>query len=100
MFNVYLPGSKVVLPREKPIPKEKPKSRWEKFREEKGLPARQKRSRMIFDPITNDWVPRYGTGSKKKIEEEHNWLMEDKASNGGVDPFTKKKQEKSMELAK
>jgi len=37
---VDLPSKKVVLPREKPAPKEKPKTKWEKFREEKGMPAR------------------------------------------------------------
>lgn len=33
---------------------------------------------MVYDEITKDWVPRYGMGSAKKIEEQHNWLMEDK----------------------
>lgn len=52
IFNVELPESKVILPREKPLPKEKQLSKWEKFRKEKGLPARKKRSRLVFDPIT------------------------------------------------
>jgi hypothetical protein len=95
IFNVWLPDAKIVLPREKPIPKPKSLTKWENFRLEKGLPARQKRSRMVFDPISNDWVPRFGPGSKKKIEEKHNWLMEDKGSKG-VDPFTQKRQEKKM----
>jgi hypothetical protein len=33
---------------------------------------------MVFDPITKDFVPRYGMGSIKKIEDEHNWAMEEK----------------------
>jgi len=57
----------IILPREKPCPVEKSKTKWEKFREEKGLPPRKKRSRLVFDEITNDWVPRWGTGSIKKI---------------------------------
>ena len=89
-FNVELPDSKVVIPREKHAPKPKLPTKWEAFRLEKGLPPRKKRSRVIFDPITKDWVPRYGPGSVKKIEEKHNWLMEGKGS-GGVDPFTKKR---------
>ena len=84
-FNVELPEPKVVLPREKHVPKPKPLSKWEKFRQEKGLPARQKRSRMVFDEITKDWVPRFGHGSVKKIEEKHNWLMEEKPGQGN--PF-------------
>ena len=43
---------------------------------------------MIYDPITKDFVPRFGMKSAKKIEEAHNWLMEDKEKYGGKDPFT------------
>ena len=39
-YTVTMPESKVVLPREKPAPVEKPKTKWEKFREERGMPAR------------------------------------------------------------
>jgi regulator of ribosome biosynthesis len=46
-----MPASTTVLPREKPAPKEAVKTKWEKFREEKGLPSRKKRSRLVFDPI-------------------------------------------------
>ena len=90
------------MPRAKPAPKEKPKTKWEKFREEKGLPARKKRSRLVFDPISNDWVPRWGPNSKKKIEAKHEWLLEDKPTNDatGVDPFTQKRQEKKLHLEK
>lgn len=95
-YNVSLPKPAVVLPREKSAPKEKVLTKWERFRLEKGMPARKKRSRMVFDPITEDWVPRHGTGSIKKIAERHNWLMEDKPKHetSGVDPFTYEKQEK------
>jgi regulator of ribosome biosynthesis len=94
IFNVELPDPKIILPREKPIPKPKPLSKWEKFRQEKGLPAKQKRSRMVYDEITKDWVPRFGHGSVKKIEEQHNWLMEDKPGQGN--PFEKRKEEKKL----
>ena len=50
-FTVTMPTSTTVLPREKPAPKESVKTKWEKFREEKGLPSRKKRSRLVFDPI-------------------------------------------------
>jgi regulator of ribosome biosynthesis len=90
LWSVELPEPKIVTPRQKPAPKEKPKTKWEKFREEKGLPTRKKRSRLVFDPITNDWVPRWGPNSKKKIEAKHEWLLEDKPKHieNGVDPFT------------
>ena len=63
-------------------------TKWEKFKKDKGLPTRKKRSRVIYDPITKDWVPRWGHKSAKNIEEAHNWVMDDKPSLGGVDPFT------------
>ena len=100
MFSVLLPPPRIVTPREKPIPKEKPMTKWEKFRLERGMTVRNKRSRLVFDEITNDWVPRWGHNSKKKIEESHNWLMLDKPSNEGTNPFTKLKQEKRMGLEK
>ena len=89
-WAVNMPGSQIVLPREKPIPKEKPKTKWEKFREEKGLPPREKRSRLVYDEISKDWVPRWGKGSIKKIEDKHNWLMEEKPKHkeAKTDPFT------------
>ncbi len=101
-YALDLPEPRIVVPRAKPAPKEKPKTKWEKFREEKGLPARKKRSRLVFDPISNDWVPRWGPNSKKKIEAKHDWLLEDKPSNEatGVDPFTQKRQEKKLQLEK
>lgn len=64
-YTVSLPEPKIVVPREKPIPKEKPLTKWEKFRLERGMPARQKRSRLVFDPVTNDWLPRWGHKSAK-----------------------------------
>ena len=97
-FAVTLPPSTYVLPREKPIPKPKPLTKWERFRLEKGIQAKDKRSRLVFDPITKDFVPRYGMGSIKKIEDKHNWLMEEKAKHvaAGMDPFTYQKNEKKL----
>ena len=101
-YSVDLPKNNLVLPREKPAPKDKAMTKWERFRLEKGMPARRKRSRMVFDPITKDWVPRHGAGSIKKIEDRANWLMEEKPKHreAGVDPFTYKKTEKKMKMEK
>ena len=38
-YSVNMPDPRIVLPREKPAPKEQLKSKWEKFREERGMPA-------------------------------------------------------------
>lgn len=96
-YSVEMPAPRVVLPREKPVPKEKEKTKWEKFREERGMPPRHKRSRLVFDPITKDWVPRWGKGSVKKIAEKMNFAMEEKPKHraAGMDPFTFAKAEKN-----
>lgn len=60
--TVNLPKPDTKLPRSKPIPKPKPLSKWEKYRIEKGLPAREKRSRMVYSEDAGDWVPRWGKG--------------------------------------
>ena len=51
-YSVLLPKPKILLPRHKPIPKPKPMTKWEKFRLEKGIPPKEKRSRMVFDETT------------------------------------------------
>ena len=66
------------MPRHRPLPKPKPMTKWEKFRIERGLPPRRKRGRMVFDPITNDWVPRWGAGSIKHIEASKDVVIEEK----------------------
>lgn len=43
--------------------------------------AKEKRSRMVYDPLTKDWVPRYGAGSVKKVAERFNWLQEETAKH-------------------
>lgn len=95
--TVKLPRPILNLPRSNAIPKPKPLTKWEKFKQEKGLTQR-KRSRMVYSEIAKDWVPRWGKGSAKKIEEEANWVMDDDGT--GENPFDKKRQEKNLVKAK
>lgn len=94
--TVIMPASRTTLPREKPCPVEEAKTKWEKFREERGLPPRKKRSRLVYDPIQKDWVPRWGKGSIKKLAEGDNWLMHEKPKHreAGMNPFDYAKAEK------
>lgn len=57
---------------------------------------------MVYDPMTDDFVPRYGMGSIKKIEEKYQWAMEEKPKHveSGLDPFTYKKNEKKLQKEK
>ncbi|KAJ2290170.1 Rhodanese- sulfurtransferase, partial [Coemansia sp. RSA 2706] len=74
--SVYamLPKVTSTLPREKPLPKVKPMTRWEKFAKLKGIDQRKK-SRMVFDENTDEWRPRFGY---KGVNNDglNQWLIE------------------------
>lgn len=95
--EVTLPEGQLRLPRYKEIPKEKQLTKWEKFRQEKGI-NKTKRSRMVFSDITQSYVPRWGKGSIKKIEDQVNWALEEKIP--GENPFDKKSKEKQLKKLK
>ena len=95
--ELTLPEAILSLPRSLPIPVAKPLTKWEKYKQEKGI-VQRKRSRMVYSEEVGDWVPRWGRGSVKKIQDQMNWVMEEKEP--GVNPFEQKSNEKQMAKAK
>ena len=95
--ELTLPEAIITLPRSLPIPVAKPLTKWEKYKQEKGI-VQRKRSRMVYSEEVGDWVPRWGRGSVKKIQNEMNWAMEEKEP--GVNPFEQKSNEKQLAKAK
>ena len=95
--ELTLPETIIALPRSLPIPIAKPATKWEKYIMEKGITQR-KRSRMVYSEEIGDWVPRWGKGSAKHIQDSMNWVMEEKEP--GVNPFEKKSTEKQIAQAK
>lgn len=95
--ELALPEAIITLPRALPIPVAKPLTKWEKYKQEKGI-VQRKRSRMIYSEEVGDWVPRWGRGSVKKIQDSMNWVMEEKEP--GVNPFEQKSNEKQLAKAK
>jgi regulator of ribosome biosynthesis len=95
--ELTLPEAIITLPRSLPIPVAKPLTKWEKYKQEKGITQR-KRSRMVYSEEVGDWVPRWGRGSVKKIQDSMNWAMEEKEP--GVNPFEQKSNEKQLAKAK
>jgi regulator of ribosome biosynthesis len=69
-----LPESKLALPRAKPIPQPKPKTKWKKFAESKNI-TREKRSSMVYDENRKNYIPRYGSKSAKN-DPMANWVEE------------------------
>ena len=95
--ELTLPEAIITLPRSLPIPVAKPLTKWEKYKQEKGI-VQRKRSRMVYSEEIGDWVPRWGKGSIKKIQDSLNWAMEEKEP--GVNPFEEKANERQLAKAK
>lgn len=74
-LQITLPTPTTQLPREKPVPKEKEKTKWEKFAEKKGIKAKRKEGKLVFDEARGEWVPKYGYKGKNKGA-DGDWLVE------------------------
>lgn len=61
-----LPKPRLRLPRQLPVPKPKPPTKWELYAAQKGI-QNTKRERMVYDPETKEYRPRWGykVGSSK-----------------------------------
>lgn len=98
MSLLRLPEPITELPREKPLPKPKAPTKWEKFAAKKGIKAKEKSGKMVFDEASGEWVPKWGyKGVNKKLDDQ--WLVEvdEKHENTDkelIDPRTLNRQER------
>lgn len=95
--RVALPKGTFQLPREKPIPKVRPLTKWEKFAREKGIQKRTKRDRLVFDEATQDYVPRYGKGSKNALDRQI-IIPYKEGTPKGADPFAQGREDKKRRV--
>ncbi|KAI9782477.1 MAG: Rhodanese- sulfurtransferase [Geoglossum umbratile] len=74
---LHLPTPTTSIPREKRLPPEKQKTKWELFAAKKGIKPKTKeeRKKMVFDEEKGDWVPKWGYKGKNK-DGEGDWLVE------------------------
>ena len=76
-----LPPATFALPREKPLPPAKEKTKWEKFAAKKGIGASGKKGgkdgtgKMVYDEAKGEWVPKWGYKGKNK-DGEGEWIVE------------------------
>ena len=104
MTLIQLPEPTTALPREKSIPKDKPKTKWEKFAERKGIQKKAKDGKMVYDEESGEWVPKWGyKGKNKDIDDQ--WLVEvdDKVKNTEdelIDPRTLARAERKKLIKK
>lgn len=93
-----LPKGTTMMPREKPLPKADPMTKWEKYAKMKGI-QKKKKSRMVFDEAHNEWRPRWGYG--RKNDSTKDWLIEIKKNEDpDQDFFAKRTTEKNERVAK
>jgi regulator of ribosome biosynthesis len=94
-----LPKPTTILPREKPLPKEKPPTKWELFAKLKGIQNRKK-SRMVYDEASKEYRPRYGY--KRANDDTKDWLIEvkDNEKDPNQDFFAMRTQAKTERKAK
>lgn len=103
MTLLRLPEGTTELPREKPLPKPKAPTKWEKFAAKKGIKAKEKNGKMVYDEASGEWVPKWGyKGANKKLDNQ--WLVEvdEKVENTDkelIDPRTLNRRER-MNLIK
>ena len=90
------------MPREKPIPKEKELTKWEEFRQEKGIKKRKKDGK-VFNEDTQEFLPSHGA-KRRRVEKAHDWLREVPANYQpkveGGDAFLDAQMEKKERVAK
>jgi len=93
-----LPKPQTITPREKPIPKAKPLTRWQKFAQEKGI-TKKKRSVMEYDELREEYRPRHGYG--KVNDDKDDWLLPHKEGKGDdYDPWEERAEAKRSKKEK
>jgi regulator of ribosome biosynthesis len=99
--HINLPAPSTLLPREKSIPKDKEPTKWEKFAKKKGIQAKKKEGKLVYDEATAQWVPKYGyKGANKKGEND--WLVEvdEKKEKQTGEPGDARKDKKAERVEK
>lgn len=104
MTLVQLPDPSTELPREKAIPKAKAPTKWEQFAARKGIQAKPKEGKMVYDEASGEWVPKWGYKGKNKQMDDQ-WLVEvdEKVKNTPdelVDPRTLSRAERKKLVKK
>lgn len=56
---VKLPTPTTIIPRSKPVPKQRPLTKWQEFAKAKGI-TKKKKDKLHWDEELQKWVPLYG----------------------------------------
>ena len=94
---VLLPPPVTPLPRHKPLPLERAKTKWEKFAETKGIKKR-KRSKLVWDETAGEWRRRFGYGRVGSDEADVPILEARPGEDPDEDPFARVRNEKKARV--
>ena len=96
-LQITLPAPETLLPREKRVPKEKAKTKWEHFAEKKGIKPKKRDGKLKFDETKGEWVPKYGY-KKSKDDGPGEWMeiIDDKAEAKGKGNDSRSKGKKKQ----
>ncbi|KAL6939598.1 Rhodanese-related sulfurtransferase [Hanseniaspora osmophila] len=103
---ISLPEPTTELPREKPLPKPKPPTKWELFAAKKGIKSKSRDGKQVYNEETGEWSAKWGyKGPKEKGKLEADWCVEvddTKPGNedGLIDPRTLDRQERKRLIKK
>ncbi|KAF2717172.1 ribosomal biogenesis regulatory protein [Polychaeton citri CBS 116435] len=77
-LQIALPQVTTPLPREKPVPKDKEKSKWQRFAEKKGIKPKRRDGNLKFDDAKGEWAPKYGYKGSRRAEGQApaDWIEE------------------------
>jgi regulator of ribosome biosynthesis len=93
-----LPKPTSVLPREKPVPKPKPLTKWQKFAQKKGI-VKHKRSKLVYDEDAGEWRRRHGYKKAGDINDIQ-VVEAEPGAKVGEDPFTEMEKAKRARVKK
>ncbi|XP_054841218.1 ribosome biogenesis regulatory protein homolog [Eublepharis macularius] len=96
-----LPEPSTRLPREKPLPKARPLTRWEQFARLKGIrPTRKKRGTLVWDEAAKEWRRRWGY-RRAGPNPSRDWLLEvPEGADPLEDQFARRRREKRERVAR
>jgi len=101
MVIATLPARKTELPRQFPVPKARPPTKWEQYARAKGI-QNKKKDKMVYDNVAKEWRPRWGykrAGGDPTGESD--WVVEvPRSADPFEDQFAKKKADSRERVAK
>ncbi|XP_059809014.1 ribosome biogenesis regulatory protein homolog [Hypanus sabinus] len=93
-----LPQGTTRIPREKAVPKPRPRTRWEEFARLKGI-RKKKKTNLVWDEEKKDWRRRWGY--KRVNDETKDWVIEvPETADPNEDQFAKRAVAKKERVAK